>query len=294
MTAPTHMAFGVLWAAAADAGYLGATACALGSLLPDIDHPNSSLGRILFFVSAPLNDRFGHRGVIHGLILWVPLLLFSAAFGFTLMKWMILGALSHIIIDTYTVSGVRALLPFSKRSLVCFKKDWRIVTGSVHEIFVFVGIFVLISAFHYGHSLGSPRKFINLLVKSPTITLEEYTRAGLGTATARGTFRWADGRTRKAEWKVVGIEKGKLVYWDGSRLIRARHGEFIRSSLVEHGQVWPQVSVEGFSEVAEASFWFDGEEWHHALAGDTVFGTVKTVSGGMPALRIGNGLPSGR
>ena len=35
MTAPTHMAFGVLWASVADAGYVHASACALGSLLPD-------------------------------------------------------------------------------------------------------------------------------------------------------------------------------------------------------------------------------------------------------------------
>ena len=54
------------------------------------------------------------------------------------------------------------------------------------------------------------------------------------------------------------------------------------------------MTIEGFSEVLEPSFWFDGKEWHHAVVGDTVFGTVKTVSGGMPALGIGDGyLPPG-
>ena len=57
----------------------------------------------------------------------------------------------------------------------------------------------------------------------------------------------------------------------GERLIRARHGEFIRSSLIEHDRIWPQVTIEGFSEAALPSFWFDGKEWHHAVPGDTVF-----------------------
>ena len=40
----------------------------LGSLLPDVDSPNSSLGRIVPFVSIPLERRYGHRTITHSLL----------------------------------------------------------------------------------------------------------------------------------------------------------------------------------------------------------------------------------
>jgi len=70
MTAPTHAAFGFLCAALTGTQNINAFACAFGALLPDVDHPQSSIGRILFFISDFLNARFGNRQLIHSFAVW--------------------------------------------------------------------------------------------------------------------------------------------------------------------------------------------------------------------------------
>lgn len=40
----------------------------IGSLLPDIDHPRSWIGRRILFISLPLSALVGHRGVTHSLL----------------------------------------------------------------------------------------------------------------------------------------------------------------------------------------------------------------------------------
>jgi inner membrane protein len=41
----------------------------LFSFMPDIDIPTSRVGRPLFFISVPLEKRFGHRTITHSMIL---------------------------------------------------------------------------------------------------------------------------------------------------------------------------------------------------------------------------------
>jgi len=43
----------------------------LGSLMPDIDMPKSTIGRLIPFISVPLERRFGHRTITHSLIGWL-------------------------------------------------------------------------------------------------------------------------------------------------------------------------------------------------------------------------------
>jgi hypothetical protein len=49
--------------------WLALGAALLGSLLPDIDTPKSSLGRLLPFLSIPIERRWGHRTLTHSLLL---------------------------------------------------------------------------------------------------------------------------------------------------------------------------------------------------------------------------------
>lgn len=92
----------------------------LGSLLPDIDHPNSILGRHVLFISKPLYRNFGHRSLTHSVFFVILLvLLFSLAqlnlFGLGLG----VGMLSHIILDLCWPgsSGVAFLYPFYRRRI---------------------------------------------------------------------------------------------------------------------------------------------------------------------------------
>ena len=76
MTAPTHIVFGLLTAAGAFSLFsmplhrnLPAVAGAiLGSVLPDIDSPNSYIGRVLPYASIPIERQWGHRTITHSLL----------------------------------------------------------------------------------------------------------------------------------------------------------------------------------------------------------------------------------
>lgn len=92
----------------------------LGSLLPDIDHPQSILGRHVLFISKPLYRYFGHRSLTHSVFFVILLvLLFSLVqlnlFGLGLG----VGMLSHIVLDLCWPgsSGVAILYPFYKRRI---------------------------------------------------------------------------------------------------------------------------------------------------------------------------------
>ena len=71
MTLGTHLAFAaVLYLGGATLfGYrpdwISGALAAVASLLPDIDLPPAKIGRLFWFVSVPLERRFGHRTLTH-------------------------------------------------------------------------------------------------------------------------------------------------------------------------------------------------------------------------------------
>jgi inner membrane protein len=75
MTLGTHVVFAaVLYLGGATLfgyrpdGVSGALA-AIASLLPDIDLPPARIGRLFWFVSVPLERRFGHRTLTHSALM---------------------------------------------------------------------------------------------------------------------------------------------------------------------------------------------------------------------------------
>lgn len=94
--------------------------CVLGSLLPDIDTPNSYIGRRFKLISYPIYKSFGHRTITHSLLLWTLLLIFSPMFhqGLTYGVFCISlygGVFSHIILDLVSPIGVPVLYPVSHK-----------------------------------------------------------------------------------------------------------------------------------------------------------------------------------
>lgn len=280
MTALTHASFGILIAACADAGIYASACAALGSLIPDIDHPQSSIGRLLFFLSVPINDRFGHRGTIHSLFLWSIPLIIGIVSKSTVIQWISIGCISHCVLDTMNKSGVRMFEPFSRQTVVCGGNSIRISTASVQEIFVFMVLTSLVFMMGYGNSIGGIRKLVNRMMHSSKITQEEYIRAGYELCYARGDFRWKHGLIENGvQWLVVGTEDSgdTLVYWNGSRIVKTRHGEFIRSELIETKQEWKPIRIDGFVKAASDVFYFDGQKWHLARSGELAFGMIKPL-----------------
>lgn len=123
MMAGSHVALGVAaWLVAAP--HLGLPAAApaclglavLGSLLPDIDHPKSWLGKRLRPLSSTIASALGHRGVTHSAAA-------AAACAWGLLhggapRWVVhplaVGYLSHLAADMLTPGGLRLAWPLRR------------------------------------------------------------------------------------------------------------------------------------------------------------------------------------
>ena len=76
MIAPTHAIYGpavaliILAVFGVEASFHWTVIfCAmLGSVLPDIDHPTSTVGRLVPWISKPLERNYGHRAVTHSFL----------------------------------------------------------------------------------------------------------------------------------------------------------------------------------------------------------------------------------
>lgn len=100
-----------------------------GSYLPDIDEPQSKIGKCFPFLSRIIKKIGGHRGFMHSLTMAVILwgILFSLQVEFFNPKYsyylsltvlaIIAGFLSHLFIDSLTISGVPWLWPLSSKKL---------------------------------------------------------------------------------------------------------------------------------------------------------------------------------
>jgi inner membrane protein len=155
MMAASHMVVGACaWAVAASLSGLpphepqALAAATLGSLLPDIDHPNSWAGRKLKLVSVPLSLLVGHRGVTHSLLAVVAglALLGTMGVGFVAAP-LVVGYLSHLAADMVTPSGVPLLWPNRRRFALPL-----CTTGGVVEILLVAGLAALT-----GWATGIPR-----------------------------------------------------------------------------------------------------------------------------------------
>jgi inner membrane protein len=86
---------------------------ALGALIPDIDHTGSIIGRKVPLVDDIISAIFGHRSFTHSLIFLVLVnLLFSKTpWPESIELGILLGMLSHMILDMLTKQGIKFLWP---------------------------------------------------------------------------------------------------------------------------------------------------------------------------------------
>lgn len=89
-----------------------------GSLLPDIDHPKSWLGRRLLPISVPLTMLVGHRGVTHSLLAVLGMamvLIFYGGVGGGVVAALCTGYVIHLAGDFVTNSGIPLFWPIKRR-----------------------------------------------------------------------------------------------------------------------------------------------------------------------------------
>ncbi|VAX77096.1 Putative inner membrane protein YdjM [Serratia symbiotica] len=96
----------------------------LTCLLPDLDHPQSFLGRRLKWISIPITTLFGHRGMTHS---YLAIMAFSISLSSDLLSiihiqlpedfihGMVVGYTSHVLADMLTPAGIPLLWPYRQR-----------------------------------------------------------------------------------------------------------------------------------------------------------------------------------
>lgn len=151
MTGRTHAAIGVSEAMAiallgnnVSPALLGGLV--IGSLLPDIDVAGSFIAN-----QTKINlGVLGHRKILHSLLgallLSLPFLLLKNYIGgaaIALTIGLFLGCITHLVLDSFTLSGIAWFYPFSKKKL-----RGRIKTGGIWDtvflVFGVVSIFVFV------------------------------------------------------------------------------------------------------------------------------------------------------
>jgi inner membrane protein len=84
-----------------------------GSLLPDIDHPKSWVGRRTRPISTAIASTFSHRGITHSAfaVIALTMLLLHAGYRRTGVSALVVGYLSHLAADMLTPQGLRLAWP---------------------------------------------------------------------------------------------------------------------------------------------------------------------------------------
>ncbi|SER33304.1 inner membrane protein [Gracilibacillus ureilyticus] len=118
MTGKTHLMGGIASTvvAAQFTNYdpaLFITAGAIGSLIPDICHGGSKIGRKLPMLSKIINKLFGHRTFTHSMLFLVLIgyVLTLITSNESVIFGVILGMVSHLLLDASTKNGIKLLYP---------------------------------------------------------------------------------------------------------------------------------------------------------------------------------------
>ena len=99
-------------------------ACALGSILPDIDSPSSMISKCIPILPTLVCKIFGHRGLFHAPI--VPLLAYGmtkifesmmSEITYVALSGIFIGYVLHLLQDSFTIGGVPIFYPFSSYKL---------------------------------------------------------------------------------------------------------------------------------------------------------------------------------
>lgn len=124
---------------------------AFGSLIPDIDEENSSIGRRVPLIASFINDRFGHRKITHNLLFYIFIFMFAyyqslyvTSYVYTFLLGFGIGGILHILEDCLTNGGVPGALKPIIRNFVLLKKNWRFNTNGKFENYIYYPIITII------------------------------------------------------------------------------------------------------------------------------------------------------
>ena len=164
MTAPNHLAGGIIFTGLfcsffsvnIFASPLFITATIIGSLLPDIDHTKSWIGKSVFPLAKWLSRNYGHRTITHSIFFLLGVYLLSIFVeknfreDFSVSTILLFAILSHLIFDMVTVAGIPLFYPFYKNPCVLpANPDMRIRSGNIRQEGIILFIFCFLSFFMF-------------------------------------------------------------------------------------------------------------------------------------------------
>ena len=119
----------------------------VGALLPDICHGGSLIGRKMPLVSKIVNTLFGHRSFTHSILFLVLIAyLLNSFVPFEAVRvGLLVGMVSHLLLDMATRNGIKLLFPIN----LTVRFPLTVKTGGSAET-VILGVLTLIS-FYYGY-----------------------------------------------------------------------------------------------------------------------------------------------
>lgn len=143
MTGKTHIMGGIA-SAAAVVHYqhydptIFIIAGAFGAVLPDICHGGSKIGRRFPLISKVINTIFGHRTFTHSLLflLLVGYLLTLFTDNSSIIMGVLVGMVSHFILDAATKNGIKLFYPVS----IAIRFPITTKTGGTVENIVLLGL----------------------------------------------------------------------------------------------------------------------------------------------------------
>ena len=184
MTLGIHVAFAsVLYLGGATRfGYrpdwIGWLLVAVASLLPDVDLPTAKIGRLLFWLSVPLERRFGHRTLTHSVVGMLLVALVASPLWWVrpLYFWCVIcGTWSHLWIDMLNLRGVDLFWPSALRVVTPGNRHWRLEVGSKGEMILLSGLLVAAAALVPLSQIGF-RDALQALLQNFDIAREQYPR----------------------------------------------------------------------------------------------------------------------
>ena len=240
MTAPTHIAFGLLTVASSFSLFsmsihrnLPAVACAIiGSLLPDVDSPRSSIGRMMPLASIPIERRWGHRSITHSLlcmlalsVVTLPLLAYQSASYAAIL----LGYMSHLIADCATKSGVPLFYPHPAVCVFPGSARYRVKTGSLMgEGTVLAVVVILLLAFMPISNMGGIWRSFRYLMATPSAAYSDYRGANTETyLNFEGQWRHTRERVRGKALILDARPAWFWIFFDGRVLTCGEHGAIL-------------------------------------------------------------------
>jgi len=162
MTAPNHVVGGVVFTGLfcsffsvnifANPIFIAVTF--IGSLLPDIDHTKSWIGKAVYPLAKWLSRNYGHRTITHSIFFLLGIYFISLFIeknfreDYSISTILFFSILSHLIFDMVTLAGIPLFYPFYKNPCVLpANPEMRIRSGNIRQEGVILFIFCFLTFF---------------------------------------------------------------------------------------------------------------------------------------------------